>query len=108
MKYDEKKFDSAVEEYKKILGDVKAKSCLIIFDVGNKKAFFSIAPLSRAIHELGADINAMGIDKESESLDALYDIWEVFKQDKENPDEKTKALIDFIEEVEKFEKKNGK
>ena len=101
MKYDEKKFDSAVEEYKKILGDVKAKSCLIIFDVGNKKAFFSIAPLSRAIHELGADINAMGIDKESESLDALYDIWEVFKQDKENPDEKTKALIDFIEEVEK-------
>ena len=101
MKYDEKKFDSAVEEYKKILGDVKAKSCLIIFDVGNKKAFFSIAPLSRAIHELGADINAMGIDKESESLDALYDIWEIFKQDKENPDEKTKALIDFIEEVEK-------
>ena len=101
MKYDEKKFDSAVEEYKKILGDVKAKSFLIVFDVSNKKAFFSIAPLSRAIHELGADINAMGIDKESESLDALYDIWEVFKQDKENPDEKTKALIDFIEEVEK-------
>ena len=101
MKYDEKKFDSAVEEYKKILGDVKAKSFLVVFDVGNKNAFFSIAPLSRAIHELGADINAMGIDKESESLDALYDIWEVFKQDKENPDEKTKALIDFIEEVEK-------
>lgn len=101
MKYDEKKFDSAVEEYKKILGDVKAKSFLVVFDVGNKNAFFSIAPLSRAIHELGADINAMGIDKESESLDALYDIWEIFKQDKENPDEKTKALIDFIEEVEK-------
>lgn len=101
MKYDEKKFDSAVEGYKNALGDVKAKSFLVAFDVRNKKAFFSIAPLSRAIHELGADINATGIDKESESLDALYDVWKIFKQDKKNSDEKTKALIDFIEEVEK-------
>jgi hypothetical protein len=101
MKYDEKKFNSAVEGYKNILGDVKAKSFLIVFDVINKKSFFSIAPLSRAIHELGADLNAVGIEKESESLDALYDIWGAFKQDKENPDGKAGALIDFIEEVEK-------
>jgi len=62
MKYDEKKFNSSVEGYKKILGNVEAKSFLVVFDISNKKAFFSLAPLSRAIHELGADMNVMGIN----------------------------------------------
>ena len=102
MKYDEKKFNYSVEEYKKILGDIKAKSVLIVFDIRNKKAFFSLAPLSRAIHEMGADMNVIGIDKESESLDAVYDVWNVFKENKEGKEnEKTKALMEFINEVEK-------
>jgi len=105
MKYDEKKFNSTVEEYKNILGDVKSKSFLIVFDIKNSKAFFSIAPLSRAIHELNADVNVMGIDKKSETLNALNDIWKVFKQNKDGKsDDKTKALMDFIDEVEKREK----
>ena len=102
MKYDEKKFNSAVEEYKKSLGNVKAKSFFVVFDIKNKKAFFSIAPLSRAIQGLDADMNVTGIDKKSEGLDALKDVWEVFKQNKDGKsDEKTEALVDFVEEVEK-------
>jgi len=105
MKYDEKKFNSSVEQYKKILGSVKSKSFLVVFDIGNKEAFFSIAPLSRAIHELEGDMHVVGIDKKSESLDALHDIWKVFKQNKEGKsDERTNALMGFIEEVDKREK----
>jgi hypothetical protein len=102
MKYDEKKFSSNVNEYKKILGNVKAKSFLVVFNTKNKEAFFSIAPLSRAIHQLDADMNVMGIDKKSESLDSLHRVWETFRKNKEgNVDDKTNALMDFIEETEK-------
>jgi hypothetical protein len=105
MKYDEKKFNSSVEEYKKALGEVKGKSFLVIFDIKNKKAFFSIAPLSRAVHELEADMHVMGIDEKSENLEALKDVWKAYKQNKEGKeDEKSKALMDFIGEVDKRDK----
>ncbi|MAE42696.1 hypothetical protein CMO93_02910 [Candidatus Woesearchaeota archaeon] len=97
MKYDEKKFDNSVEEYKKILGNVKEKSFLIVFDIKNKKAFFSIAPLSRALHELNADVNVIGIDKKSEALEAIKEVWKSFK----NKDE---VLMDFINAIEKKSK----
>jgi len=104
MKYDEEKFNSAVKEYKSIFGDIKSKSFLVILDIKNEKAFFSIAPLSRAIHELDADMHVMGIDKNRVSIDILSDVWKIFKQNKEGKqDDKTKALMDFIEEVDKKE-----
>ena len=104
MKYDEKKFNSAVQEYKKVLGEAKAKSFLVVFDIKNKKAFFSIAPLSRALHELDADVYAAGIDGESEAIEALSDVWKTYKSHKEGRnDEKTEALMDFINEAEKKE-----
>ncbi len=107
MKYDEKKFNSSVEEYKKIIGNVKGKSFLLVFDINNKNAFFSIAPLSRAIHELNADMNAAGIDKKPESLEAMHDLWDLFKQSKSGKrDEKTEALMDFIDELEERGKGN--
>ncbi len=104
MKYDKIKFDSAVQEYKKIFGGAKAKSFLIVFNISNKKAFFSIAPLSRALHELDADVYAAGIDGESEAVEALRDVWETYKAYKEGRnDEKTEALVGFINEAEKKE-----
>jgi hypothetical protein len=102
MKYDEKKFSSSVDEYRNILGSVESKSFLLVFDISNKNAFFSIAPLSRAIHELNGDLSVMGIDKKSEALEALKDVWKVFKQNKDGKsDNKTKALMDFVDEIEK-------
>ena len=105
MKYDEKKFNSAVLEYKKILGNAKNKSFLVVFDISNKKAFLSIAPLSRAIDELESDMHAWGIDKSSEALDAMKDAWRAFNEAKEgSKDEKAEALMEFIDEIEKKKK----
>ena len=106
MKYDEKKFNSSVEDYKKAIGNAKSKSFLVVFNISNRKAFFSIAPLSRALHELDADVYAAGINGESEVVEALSDIWETYKAYKESRnDEKTEALMDFANEAEK--KENG-
>lgn len=102
MKYDEKKFNTAVEEYKGALSNTKATSFLIVFDISNKKAFLSIAPLSRAIHEIGVDTHAVGIDKKSEALDAMKEVWAVFKQSKDGKiNNETKALMNFINGIEK-------
>tara|TARA_Y100000310_G_C20702833_1_gene831566 strand:- start:7823 stop:9595 length:1773 start_codon:yes stop_codon:yes gene_type:complete len=104
MKYDEEKFNSSVEEYKKIIGNVESKSFLIVFDNDNKNVFFSLAPLSRALHELGADVHVSGIGEESDSLDAVKDVWATYKLHKEGKsNEKTEALMDFVREVEKKE-----
>jgi len=105
MKYDENNFISSVEEYKSILGNIKSKSFLVVFDISNKDAFFSIAPLSRAIHELGGDMHVIGIDEKSEALDAIKDVWRVYKSEKSGTsDDKTSALRDFIDVIEKKDK----
>ena len=102
MKYDEENFNSAVEEYKEILGNVKDKSFLVIFDISNSDAFFSLAPLSRAIHELEADMHVTGIDRESKALDAVKDVWNTYKLEKGGvSDDKTRALRGFINEIGK-------
>ena len=102
MKYNEKEFNSAVEDYKRQIKNAKGKNFLIIFDIRNKDAFYSIAPLSRALHELGADVSCVGINKKSEGLEALKDVWKTFeKLENEIKNEETNALIEFIEEVDK-------
>ncbi|MBI2541542.1 hypothetical protein HYV80_02430 [Candidatus Woesearchaeota archaeon] len=102
MKYSESSFNSAVEDYKKLVKNVKNKSFFIVFGINNKDAFYSIAPLSRALHELGNDISCTGTGKKSEGLEALKDIWDEFA-DYENSinNEKTKALAEFINEADK-------
>ena len=106
MKYDEKQFNSAVKGYKSLIKDAKGKNFFIVFDILNKDAFFSIAPLSMALHELGADVSCTGINKQSEGLDALKDVWKTFEDyEKGTKNENTKALIDFIDEADK--KANG-
>ena len=102
MKYDEKSFNSAVEDYKKIINNAKGKNFFIIFDILNKEAFYSIAPLSRAVHELGADASCMGIYRNSDAHNALQQVWSVFQEIKSGMEnEQTGALRDFIGEVDK-------
>ena len=80
MKYDDKAFNSAVEEYKGILEKAKNSSFLVIFDVKNKNAFLSIAPLSRALHELSNEVNATGINSKPEESYDLKEIGIVHKE----------------------------
>jgi len=107
MKYSEKDFNSAVAEYKKTLRKFSKKSVFIVFDISNKEAFYSLAPMSRALHELKSDVCCTGTAKKSVPLEALKDIWNVFEaMDKGIKDEKTIALSDFINEVDKKAKGN--
>src|SRR3989344_4781429 len=102
MKYNEKEFNSAIESYKLLIGNVKGKSFLIIFDISNKDAFFSLAPLSRAFHELGADVACNGIKGKSDSIEAAKDVWKTSEElEKGTKNNKTEALKKFIDEVDK-------
>ena len=108
MKYNEAEFNSAVEDYKaKIKKSFKEKNLFqkdffIIFDISNKNAFYSIAPLSRALHELEADASCIGINKKSEGLEALKEVWKTFEDYASGIKSiKTDVLIDFIGEVDK-------
>src|SRR3989338_3535483 len=83
MKYNQKAFDSAVDSYKKAIKDAKGKNFFIIFEIINKEVFYSLAPLSRALHELGADASCVAVSKKSEGLEALKDVWKAF-EDLEN------------------------
>ncbi|MBI2647429.1 hypothetical protein HYW99_03040 [Candidatus Woesearchaeota archaeon] len=104
MRYNLTLFNSAVSDYKNKIKNFypNGKNFFIIFDINNKTALHSIAPLSRALHELRADVSCTGINGKSESLEALKDIWQTF-EDYENgiKNEKTKALGFFINEVDK-------
>ena len=107
MKYNKNAFNSAVSDYKKLIKNVKDKNFFIIFDISNNPAFYSIAPLSRALHDLGADVSCIGINKISEALEALKDVWSAFGEHENGiKNDKTIALMDFIGEVD--EKAKGK
>lgn len=102
MKYDEKRFFEAVENYKKAIGNVEGKDFLVIFSLKDKDAFYSIAPLSRAVHDLKGEMNALGFDGNSESFNALLDIWKAYEEIKKGAKtDNAKALKEFIEEAGK-------
>ena len=103
MKYNEKTFNKEVDYYiGKLKGKVKGKTFFVIIDITHQKAFFSIAPLSRAAHELGADLHVVVIDGKSENLEVIKDVWYVYDDLKKGlMTKKVKALKSFITAVNK-------
>jgi len=102
MKYDIKAFNDAVKYYETSLKQFKAKTFLVVFDVNNEKGFFSLAPFSRAAHNLKCDLNVNLIGDKAESIEALMDVWKVFDElQRKELNEKTIALDEFIKEVDK-------
>ncbi|MBS3113184.1 hypothetical protein J4418_03825 [Candidatus Woesearchaeota archaeon] len=112
MKYKKQLFDYAVKDYKRILGDLSYKSFFLIYDLDDEKAFYSIAPLSQAIHELHSDLFVISNSKQGcIEYDILKKIWEVYKEHEFNKrGQNTKYLSHFIKAVSvkfdnsKFEK----
>jgi hypothetical protein len=102
MKYNIRKFNAAVTYYKKKLGNIKKKNLIFIFDTTNFDAFLSMAPLSRAVHELGGDMNAIGREHHSKMMQVLFNIW-LINDDlkKKKVTKETKALKAFIDETSK-------
>ena len=97
MKYNIDKFNQTVKEYKKLL-NVQEKNILISFDALSFESFISIAPLSKAIHELNNDLHVIGISDNSESLDAIKDVWSASRSKYTKASDK---LTEFIEIVGK-------
>ena len=102
MKYNFKVFNNAVSYYEAYLKKFKGKNIFVVLDVKNEKAFFSIAPLSRAASNLDIDIAVRVIDKSSKALDALIEVWNTFDDLKNGfKNSKVRALDDFIVIVDK-------
>jgi len=100
MKYNITEFKSAVRYYKKKTKNTK--NALIVFDINNTDAYYSIAPLSRALHENSCDIFVFGRDGRSGILQCLYKTWLLYERMKKG--EKTpatKALKEYINYVKK-------
>jgi len=103
MKYNEKNFSLAVSNYKKSLkGKVENKTVFALLDIKNLEAFYSVAPLSRAIHELNGDMHVLVEGNKCPSYDILEDVWQVNDDMQRNlKTEKVMALSAFIKAVDK-------
>ncbi len=103
MKYDIRIFDNGVDYYtKKLEGKVRNKVVLVVLNITQHKAFYSLAPLSRAVHNLKGDMQVVIIDENSNSLDVLKDVWKVYDDLKNKVNtEEVNTLRRFIEEVDK-------
>lgn len=103
MKYNEKAFNKAVKQYEeKLKNHVKDKVIFIASTLENKKAFFSLAPLSRAIHNLEGDMHVIITTNKSKNLQVLKDVWNVYEDKKARlKTKKVKALMTFIRAVNK-------
>lgn len=100
MKYNKEEFDKAVSYYKEKLPE--GKNAFISFSRNDKRAFYSTAPLSRALSEKGYDVHVLGYGQNTDSLDVLNEIWKLYEDLKNNvQNEKTKALKAYIDEVSK-------
>jgi len=102
MKYNLKAFNDAVKYYEGSLKQFKGKTIFVIIQVDDEPAFFSMAPFSRAAHNLGCEVTVNIINNQSEVIDAMIDVWKAFddlKAGVKNP--KTKALDEFISLVDK-------
>lgn len=106
MVYNINKFNAAVRYYQNRLKNITKDNIFLIFHLENKEAYYSIAPLSRACHNLGKSLHVNGFYKNDLSYQILKDIWDVFKKYKKNKrvDEKTASLIKFIDYVDKKSK----
>jgi len=100
MKYNLRKFNTAVQKYKQLLKETKKKSFLINIKQMNKKAFFSIPALSMALHELDNEIFLCMYGKNDDSLKVLKEIWACTDK------KKKKALDEFINLFSKLAKQD--
>src|SRR3989344_1266414 len=103
MKYDSQRFNKAVAYYTgQLKGKAENRVTFAILELDHEEAFFSIAPLARAIHNLGGDLHVVVKDKKSSSLDILRDVWQVYTEYKKGLNtKKVKALKGFIAAVNK-------
>ncbi len=104
MRYDEAKFNLAVDRYHRKLKITKGKNIAITLNLKDKSAFFSLAPLTKAAHLCKKSVF---ISVGRNFCELFNDLWCVHCDDDQNiGSDKIDALADFIEIVD--EKAEGK
>ena len=102
MKYNKRAFTYAVKCYEKIFGKLNGKSVLLVVNFDDVNAYYSVAPISNAVHNLKGDLHVIVKVNCSSKLDVLMDVWKCYNRMRSGiNDKKTTALADFIEEVKK-------
>lgn len=101
MKYNLPAFNIDVKYYQEKLKQFKENEFLFVFEVGDVKAYYSIAPLSRAVHNLNKDIHVIVRKKASPVYNILKEIWQSYENIKKGRiGKKEAALRGFIEFVD--------
>lgn len=106
MAHNEKRFFEEVKYYSEIFNDIKDKLVFLKIPINNEKAFMSIAPMSRAIHEKGGELHVMGVGKNSPMLNSLEKCWQI--NEDFNAGKKTKAVDAYKNFASFAEKTLGK
>ena len=102
MRYNLAAFNSAVKYYEKALKAYRGKTVFIAFESSNDGAFFSLAPLSRALHNMRCDVSASLFTGKSEPIEATMELWAAYADWKDGvKSEKTRLLGEFITLVDK-------
>jgi hypothetical protein len=105
MAHNMDEFWQAVRYYKQELKRVcvtNATSIFIILDFEDVQGFYSLAPLSHAAHELGADVHFKSSSRKSKLVEALLKVWEAYSELEAGMKTKgAKALARFISAVER-------
>ncbi len=101
-----KGFNEAVSYYKEEIGEVKGKSFFITIPLDDEKGFFSIAPLSKAIHEKGGDVHVSVFGGHCPITESMVKAWKIHKAYKKG--EKTKDVIAFSNFVNFVKRKTKK
>jgi len=103
MKYSKQTFNREVHAYVKALkGKVEKKLTFITLPIENKIAFYSLAPLSAAIHNLEGDMHVLVISKENRDATILQSLWDSFDEHKAGAaSREARALAGFIGKAKK-------
>jgi len=102
MKHDLKAFNDSVAYYQQQLKKHKGKSLFVVLPAKDQEAFFSMAPFSRAAHNLGCDLNVSLVQDKSDGIEALLEVWAAFEELSHGlKTGRAVALGDFIKEVDK-------
>ncbi len=96
MKYSQSGFNQDVSYFKKLLSNKEiGNDLLVIFDLSDSKAFFSIAPLSLAAHSLKKEIAVF--DSKKTMIDVLREFWKIKKETEIGMEtERVKSFLAFL------------
>ncbi len=106
MKYSLSEFNKCELVYSHAIKKLRGKSVFVVMDVKDEAAYYSLAPLSKAVHELGKEMNVVVKNGRSKNTEVLLDAWKLY--DEMERGSRSSAAIALKEFIVAAEKKAGK